>query len=985
MVNTGRIDKFWSARSLDRVTGTALRGRCGSSGRGRSGIGQYCRVLAIFAVLVCAFMSLRSDPAGAQCRVHDGSTKVNANWKSVILHLAEGAEAATTVEPVTYSQAVPDVEAIRLSARVAFSRLPLAGAIEAIRNGTSANANFVASFDSNSVFPFPQGKRPFFRYQAEFKNAQGGVMHRAVQCSIENGEVEGYDFATYSQDLGPVFMCDWTGIGIDDRPAGGKAPLSPYFEQRPRMSSDDAVQTAIVPLTANDETIFYLAGYLRPVTKNRGFPLIEMVDILLNMLPRGGEGGALPAGVVFSLTDWSGEISVGSAGCYREAFLHFRRDPLILPLDQRYFDRTSTSLLTFMDESPSLTTLTLSADEPVRDHPEVLGDQVEFMVTLSPEFSEGAGAATAVVDLQLDQANAVFLPGGGLVLSEGDSSRASISLSTTSVGIRVSVTPDTRLDSSVTLSASEDGNSLGTLILTVLAPASGPARLRMELRDEQGQSVNRVTLDAEGSAEGQLFIQVLDAGNNGLAVDLAGLLRLELDGLTGQLMQVRVQPGNSPQLPSLATDGTTVDVVFMVLPSLFTTATLVVESYADLSGARLPLRFERAAETRLVSGKRLSIGAEFLCGLSELGTVRCGGQAGPNGGAQRSRSVSQGDYNYEVFEVLDGDAEPVTTLSGVVALGQSVSSPPVSCALLRDGGVSCWGESRTFGGIEIDYMARRLPNLRNVLQLSMGMGFACALVARDGDEGGTEIHCWGDNSSGQAGQDLGLMPIVEAPQLATELSALKGVIQLAAGESHACALQADGRVFCWGLNGQLQLLGDGDTGLTSQEPLEVAVANAVQIAAGERFSCALSRSGAGEKDSVWCWGGEYSADALADKLADRVSPIAGLASAPGARLRQLTVAGPQGCALVDTGEPWCWREDATSAADSWVYGNDFDVGDDRQALCFSESGAQVPCLGEDAAVPQHTIARQLARAEDSLYYRSVFRCLAFDCCHNGRL
>ena len=231
-----------------------------------------------------------------------------------------------------------------------------------------------------------------------------------------------------------------------------------------------------------------------------------------------------------------------------------------------------------------------------------------FMITLSPEYSDGAGEGTAMVDLQLNSAaNVAFLSGGGLVVSEQDSSRASIRLSTRTTVIRVVVTPDTRSDTTVTLSAvaNEDGSSLGSLVLTVRAPDNVPTSLVMELRDEQGQKITTpLALDAEGRAEGLLFIQVLSAGGQGLEVDLAGELILELDGLTGPLLQVQVQSDDPSRLLSVAAEGSTFGVEFSVPPNLFTTVMLVAESYKDLSGSTLSLSFERAAETRLVIRKQ---------------------------------------------------------------------------------------------------------------------------------------------------------------------------------------------------------------------------------------------------------------------------------------------------------------------------------------------------------------------------------------------
>jgi alpha-tubulin suppressor-like RCC1 family protein len=75
-------------------------------------------------------------------------------------------------------------------------------------------------------------------------------------------------------------------------------------------------------------------------------------------------------------------------------------------------------------------------------------------------------------------------------------------------------------------------------------------------------------------------------------------------------------------------------------------------------------------------------------------------------------------------------------------------------------------------------------------------------------------------------------------------------VALAAGDAHTCATDDSGAVFCWGANSEGQL-GDGTT---DRSPSPVAVVGlpsspAVQLAAGEAFSCARLASG-----EVWCWG-----------------------------------------------------------------------------------------------------------------------------------
>ena len=628
-------------------------------------------------------------------------------------------------------------------------------------------------------------------------------------------------------------------------------------------------------------------------------------------------------------------------------------------------------LIAFIDAPPRLLKLGLTAAEPSKEHPATLGEETVFVITLSPEFTLGVGPAMETVELQLD-GPAAFLPDGGVMPVAGDSRRATITLGATASEIRVSVRPDPRSETAATLIVIDRRNTMryGPLVLSVEATRTVPAKLVLEWRDTLGQKAAGVlAVDAAGGARGRLFMRFLDGTGVGIALNtgVVGVLGLALDELNGLPSQFRVQAADSDRFPPLPASGGEFDIVLSVPPILLTTLTLVVSGYDDLPGSRLQLRLARAQTNRLVSGARLSLGPNVLCGLNEDGTVRCGGAAGVNGGAEASRSGNRGAYQYEVFEVQDADSG--TALNGVVALGQLLSSPPVSCALLRAGDVACWGQSGSFGGIALDGSARRLPGLRNVLQLSLGADFGCALVGRADNTGGTAIWCWGDNRFGQAGEDPQRLPTVAAPGVASALTSLRGVIQLDAGADHACALLADGRVFCWGRNGGAAgLLGADASVISSMTPVEVAVGDVVQIAAGERFSCAVARPGVGEEDVIWCWGGGYSQD---EALFGGLSPIHGISSPSGIRLRQLAVAGPQGCALTDSGALWCWREsEVATSGDSWIYGNDFDIGGSgRMASCFDESDVVQPCPSQ-GLLADRNIARQLARTEDARYYQS---------------
>jgi hypothetical protein len=88
--------------------------------------------------------------------------------------------------------------------------------------------------------------------------------------------------------------------------------------------------------------------------------------------------------------------------------------------------------------------------------------------------------------------------------------------------------------------------------------------------------------------------------------------------------------------------------------------------------------------------------------------------------------------------------------------------------------------------------------------LATGGGHTCALTATGG------VVCWGTNASGQLGD--GTTTQRSTPTAVGGLET--GVLTIAAGNSHTCALTAAGGVLCWGSNGNGEL-GDGTTAARS--------------------------------------------------------------------------------------------------------------------------------------------------------------------------
>ena len=105
--------------------------------------------------------------------------------------------------------------------------------------------------------------------------------------------------------------------------------------------------------------------------------------------------------------------------------------------------------------------------------------------------------------------------------------------------------------------------------------------------------------------------------------------------------------------------------------------------------------------------------------------------------------------------------------------------------------------------------------------------------------------CWGDNSYGKLGD--GTMTDRPTPVAVSGLGS--GVLTVAAGRQHTCAVTSSGAIGCWGHNGYGQV-GDGTT-TNRLVPVGVSGLGSVvaAVSAGGYHTCAVTNAGA-----VWCWG-----------------------------------------------------------------------------------------------------------------------------------
>lgn len=162
------------------------------------------------------------------------------------------------------------------------------------------------------------------------------------------------------------------------------------------------------------------------------------------------------------------------------------------------------------------------------------------------------------------------------------------------------------------------------------------------------------------------------------------------------------------------------------------------------------------------------------------------------------------------------------------------------------------------------------------------------------------VWCWGDNFHQQLGSPIAVDTSTEpytytglmSSGVPLQIGGLSNVTAVSAGESHSCALHANGTVSCWG-NGEYGQLGHGSRA-SSATPVVVSGLNtAVAVSAGGFNTCALLQGG-----SVSCWG---NSDTSVEQLVP--APVSGLSGATA-----LSAGRGHHCAVLTDASVRCWGD-----------------------------------------------------------------------------
>src|SRR6266568_2700693 len=185
-----------------------------------------------------------------------------------------------------------------------------------------------------------------------------------------------------------------------------------------------------------------------------------------------------------------------------------------------------------------------------------------------------------------------------------------------------------------------------------------------------------------------------------------------------------------------------------------------------------------------------------------------------------------------------------------------------------------------------------VPGGYRFTDITVGGLSICALDAE------RRARCWGVNDYGMLGDG---QPPVAGPDSAAPSRVVGNhrFTSLAVGTNHVCGLTQDAQVYCWGWNGHGQL-GNGTTVATSLPTLVNGDLRWAAISLGNQHSCGQTTDGA-----VYCWGsnvrGQFGNDATEDSsIPVRIAP-------PGVYIA-IIAGGNHTCGRTANGTAFCWGQ-----------------------------------------------------------------------------
>lgn len=317
--------------------------------------------------------------------------------------------------------------------------------------------------------------------------------------------------------------------------------------------------------------------------------------------------------------------------------------------------------------------------------------------------------------------------------------------------------------------------------------------------------------------------------------------------------------------------------------------------------------------TGVLAGKtvvQVSGGGMHACALTSDGLVACWGY---------NANGQLGDGTTSASSV------PVSVTTTGALAGKTIvevqAGSDFSCSRASDGTVACW--SGNFWGqlgdgtnndstvpVAVTTSGASALNGRAVTSLALGYGTTCALL----DNGGGS--CWGAGNRGTLGNGIaGNVNVPAAISMSGVFAGLR-LQSISVGALHACATTTSGVLACWGLNADGQL-GTGATSADELSPVAVDMSGVLAgqtmttVGAGGNATCAATQAG-------WaaCWG-ENAAGNVGNGTSGAavVSParVDTSTALDGKTVTSISLSYEHTCALTSVGLVACWGNGSVGA------------------------------------------------------------------------
>jgi len=257
-------------------------------------------------------------------------------------------------------------------------------------------------------------------------------------------------------------------------------------------------------------------------------------------------------------------------------------------------------------------------------------------------------------------------------------------------------------------------------------------------------------------------------------------------------------------------------------------------------------------------------------------------------------------------------SEPSTAPTGP-ATEQALASTPLAfdrisvgtqhtCAITFDNRAYCWGKNTTgavgngSSAFAVTRPALVAGNLR-FAQISAGDDYTCGVTTAN------KAYCWGDNWSGQLGDNSPSPHINRSTPF--PVAGGRSFRLIIAGFAHTCAVTPANEAFCWGRNGY-GTVGDGTNTDQVLLPSKVKGMHSWRrVVAGGNHTCGVTTD-----NRAFCWGQNDRGQLGINTFTNRNTPVA---VAGGISFVQVTAGASHTCALTSENRAYCWGENEQGA------------------------------------------------------------------------